>query len=327
MINTNTTTITSSNKENKTGLPLLHASNTSLDGGFIGYAQQLINSMQRAHKPVAEKYRTSLNKFKDFYQKTNIPFSELTPELMEAFEDWMSANVSRNTSSFYMRNLHAIYNKAIDEAMAPQGHNPFQRVYTGVEKTIKRAINIHDIRKIQNCDLHNNPRMTFARDMFMFAFYTRGMSFVDIAYLRQSNLENGYLTYRRSKTAQLLTMKWMAEMEQVVGKYSHLCSSDYLLPILSSTDYAISRRQYRSASHRVNIHLKHLGRLLGLSAPLTMYVARHSWATAAKANHVPISVISRCMGHDSEKTTRIYLDELDINELDKANATVLKSLK
>ena len=57
-----------------------------------------------------------------------------------------------------------------------------------------------------------------------------------------------------------------------------------------------------------------------------MYVARHSWASAAKNKNVPISVISEGMGHDSELTTQIYLASLDTAVVDKANNMILNSL-
>ena len=67
-------------------------------------------------------------------------------------------------------------------------------------------------------------------------------------------------------------------------------------------------------------------RLADISVPLSMYCARHSWASAAKGKNIPISVISEGMGHDSEATTQIYLASLDNSVVDKANAQILKSL-
>lgn len=66
--------------------------------------------------------------------------------------------------------------------------------------------------------------------------------------------------------------------------------------------------------------------MTGISIPLTLYVARHSWASAAKSKGIPLSVISEGMGHESETTTRIYLASLDTALVDKANALILKSL-
>ena len=56
-----------------------------------------------------------------------------------------------------------------------------------------------------------------------------------------------------------------------------------------------------------NKSLKEIAKMVGLSIPLTLYVARHSWASIAKSKNIPISVISEGMGHDSEMTTQIYL--------------------
>ena len=66
---------------------------------------------------------------------------------------------------------------------------------TGVDKTIKRAIPIKEIKVLKELDLSLKPSLDFARDMFMFSFYTRGMSFIDMAYLKKSDLQNGILTY------------------------------------------------------------------------------------------------------------------------------------
>ena len=72
--------------------------------------------------------------------------------------------------------------------------------------------------------------------------------------------------------------------------------------------------------------LKEIGKMIGVQLPLTMYVARHSWASVAKNKNVPISVISEGMGHDSEMTTQIYLASLDTSVVDKANSMILNSL-
>lgn len=83
-----------------------------------------------------------------------------------------------------MRNLRAVYNRAVEKGLTAQQY-PFRHVYTGVDKTVKRAIPIKAIKALKDLDLATNSALDFARDMFMFSFYTRGMSFVDMAYLRR----------------------------------------------------------------------------------------------------------------------------------------------
>lgn len=113
----------------------------------------------------------------------------------------------RNTTSFYLRVFRSVYNRAVDDGLTEQS-NPFKRVYTGVDKTSKRAISLKEIKKIKDLDLSSTPTLDFARDMFLFSFYMRGMSFIDIAYLKRKNLSNGFVVYNRRKTGQQLVVKW-----------------------------------------------------------------------------------------------------------------------
>lgn len=201
---------------------------------------------------------------------------------------------------------------------------PFKHVYTGIDKTVKRAVPLKIIRRIKELDLTMSPAMDYARDMFMFSFYTRGMSFIDMAFLKKKDLQNGILTYRRQKTGQQLFIKWEEPMRKIIDKYD-TSKTPYLLPIIRNMD-AEKRRQYKNAAHLINDKLKKLGGQLGLSIPLTSYVARHAWASIAKSKNIPLSTISEAMGHDSENTTRIYLASLDTSIVDKANSLILKSL-
>lgn len=294
---------------------------------FVAYAEQYIESLRKAGKPVASHHQCAVSRLVAFYGSRYIPFAEVNSALMLRFESWLKGKVVRNTSSYYMRNLRAIYNHAVEEGVYDGGANPFRHVYTGVDKTEKRAITIGEINKIRNAPLTGRPKLQFARDMFMLSFYTQGMSFVDMAYLDRSNLSGGVLTYRRAKTGQTIKVKWHEAMETIIRRYSSECHNGRLLPIISETDREKARHQYLTVSRRVNRNLKKLGILLGIRSKLTMYVARHSWATAALSCKIPISLISRSMGHDSEKTTRIYLDSIDTPEVYEANETVINSLR
>ena len=173
-------------------------------------------------------------------------------------------------------------------------------------------------------DLALFPAMDFARDIFMFSFYTRGMSFIDMAYLKKKDLQNGILSYRRQKTGQQLFVKWEKPMQEIVDKYDTV-STPYLLPVIKDMN-ADARRQYKNAAHLVNDKLKKLGVRVGLDIPLTSYGARHGWASIARSRNIPLATISEAMGHDSEKTTRIYLASLDTSSVDKANSQILKAL-
>ena len=268
----------------------------------------------------SETYTATLNSFMAFRDEQDVPLDGINSDMMLMYEAHLKARgVRMNTISFYMRNLRAVYNRAVEKGLTQQ-NNPFRPVYTGVDKTVKRAIPIKDIKALKDMDLSMHPTLNFTRDMFMFSFYTRGMSFVDMAYLKKTNIKNGILTYRRRKTGQELTIKWEKCMADIVAKYPEN-KTDFLLPIIK--EQGDERRQYDNALHLVNYHLKDLSERLKLQRPLTMYVARHSWASAAKAKNIPLSVISEGMGHDSEATTQIYLASLETSVVDKANKMIL----
>ena len=200
----------------------------------------------------------------------------------------------------------------------------FEHVYTGIDKTVKRALPLEIIKQLKELDLSLNPRLELARDMFLFSFYTRGMSFIDMAQLTPSNLHGSTLIYRRQKTSQQLHIKWEPAMQEIVAKYK-TDDSPYLLPIAKG-EGAIFWRQYKNAYSRITKQLKKIGEMIGLSVPLTTYVARHSWASIAKSKNVPVSTISEALGHDSEKTTQIYLSSLDTSVVDNANNLIINSL-
>ncbi len=273
----------------------------------------------------SEAYTATLNSFRRFREDKDLPLDLLDADMIMAFEARLKASgISPNTSSFYMRNLRAVYNRAVEKELTPQRF-PFRHVYTGVDKTIKRAVPLKIIRKLKELDLSLNPPADFARDMFLLSFYTRGMSLVDMAYLRKKDLSNGILSYRRRKTGQLLYIKWEKPMQEIVDKYNTE-NSVYLFPIIKPHSKTDERTQYIYAGHNINRSLKIIGQELGLSLPLTMYTSRHSWASIARSKNIPISVISEGMGHDSEATNRIYLASLDNVAIDKANSLILRSL-
>ena len=290
---------------------------------FFSYMQGVIDKYRSLGRiRTSEGYKSALNSFIKFCNGTDLPIQMIDSNLINEYELYLRrCKLSPNSSSFYMRNLRAVYNKAVENNHVLQKY-PFKHVYTGVEKTIKRAITLNDIKKIIEMDLSDSFTREFARDMFLFSFYTRGMSFVDMAYLKKTDLSNGILTYRRHKTGQFMLIKWEDCMQKLLDKYARP-SSEYLLPVLDSCSAAPMRKQYIYASHNINRSLKFIGIKAGLKIPLTMYVARHSWASIANSNNIPISIISQGMGHNSEKTTRIYIALLENNAIDNANEMIL----
>ena len=292
---------------------------------LFNFMESLIARLKQNGKiRTSETYRSTLNSFKNFRQDEDIMLDCITSEIMEAYEAWhKKRGVTPNTISFYTRVLRAVYHRAVEDDII-ENRNPFRKVYTGVDKTVKRALPLAVIKKIKALDLSLTPALDYARDMFLMSFYLRGMSFIDMAFLKKTDLKNGYVTYRRRKTGQQLIIEWTKEMQIILDKYPEN-KSEYLLPVIRNPGIN-ERCTYRNTGYNINHSLKRIAGMVGVTIPLTLYVARHSWASAAKSKGIPLSVISEGMGHDSEATTQIYLASLDTSVVDRANFLILKSL-
>ncbi len=292
---------------------------------LFNYMERNIARLKQIGKVrTAETYKSTLNSFKRYRNDEDIMLDSITSELIEDYDAWQkNRGVTTNTISFYNRILRAVYNRAVEDEII-ENHYPFRRVYTGVDKTIKRALPLTIIKKIKTLDLTLTPSLDYARDMFMMSFYLRGMSFIDMAFLKKSDLKNGYITYRRCKTGQQLIIEWTKEMQMLLDKYPEN-KSNYLLPIIRNPG-TNERCVYHNVGYNINHNLKQIAKAVNIDTPLTLYVARHSWASAARAKGVPISVISEGLGHDNETTTQIYLASIGTSVVDKANSLILKAL-
>lgn len=291
---------------------------------LLSVATMLSKTLRQAgHIRTSETYICATRRFLRAMCRRDIPLSIITPEMMLHFQYRLSADgVTRNTASFYMRNLRAVYNYAVLNYAISDTH-PFRKVYTGIDHTRKRAISRNLIAELRDMDLEALPASRLWRDMFLLSFYLRGIAFVDMAYLRKSDLRDGRLTYHRRKTGQMICIGWEPCMEAIVQRYE-IPDSPYLLPIIKPGT-SDPRRAYRNALFIANKHLRRLGNIIGVTR-LTTYVARHSWATVAQECNIPLSVISSGLGHRNEATTRIYLSQLDLSVIDKANRRVIDAL-
>ena len=292
---------------------------------FMAYAETLIARLHdEGRAALAAKYRAALGSLRRFLGGRPLAFARVDAALLLDYERWMQRQgLCLNTTSFYMRNLRAIYNRAAADGLVRQTR-PFARIYTGVARTAKRAITADDVRRLMALPLPPQSAAAFARDIFLFSFYTCGMSFVDIAHLKRSDIRGRYLCYRRQKTGQAIRVRWQPCMQQLVKKYRRP-GSPYLFPIITGPEHDATR-QCQNALHLVNRQLRILGELLALPVRLTSYVARHSWASIAKSSNVPLAAISEAMGHTSERTTRIYLAILVNTAADSANRRVLSAI-
>ena len=298
------------------------------DADFLAFME-----MQISEKNLYQKCKTALNygsayrSFVSFLRVKErmftLKFSQITSELIRRYEFYLieERKIRRNSSSFYIRILRAVFHKGLVyyDLNLP---NPFRSVYAGVDTTVKRAVDVNAITKLIKYQ-SENEQLNFTKDAFLFCFLARGMAFIDFVKLQKSDCQNGRIIYRRSKTRRLLSIKVNTMMVEIINRYADP-KSEYLFPVLKTPTF--TQMAYEKALQHYNYHLRKLAEEIGVDS-LTSYVARHSWATQASRLHIPTRVISESMGHSNERVTAIYLASLDNHEIDMANKKVLDKIK
>lgn len=272
----------------------------------------------------ARSYICAVERFISFTNKPEMVFQDINPALLKEFEKrLLMEGKARNTVSMYMRMLRSVCNQANHRNITDLSPLVFKDVFTGTDNCQKRAVSTKLITLLGKMD-HDMPwSIAFARDVFLLSFYLRGIPFVDLAFLRKSDIQSGVLCYRRSKTKKLLTVILEPCAKAIFKKYTRYVKiSPYALPIINrpgENEYL----QYQSALRLYNKNLRKISTMLGLQTVLTSYVARHSWATAAYREGIPVSIISEALGHTSEQVTYHYLTSFDNATLRNANQKVL----
>lgn len=276
----------------------------------------------------ADSYLSALHSLQLFADTPDIDFDKITPKFIKDFEQHLfQKGLYDNTVSLYMRMLRSIFNQAVAAGIATLNTKEiFENVFIGCDSTAKRAVKPALINHLLETDLSSYPQWEFSRDLFLLSFYLQGIPFVDLAYLRKSNVNGNILVYRRHKTGQQLYITIEKCAAKIIKRYAHKCkNSAFLLPILTVTGEA-GYKQYKSALRLYNKHLYRISKLIKINPHLTSYVARHTWASTAREKGIPVSIISIGMGHSSEKVTYVYLESLDNKTMSDANKKVISAV-
>lgn len=290
------------------------------EADFFQLAQQQIEMLSQIRSPsTIENYRTALRSFAR-YVKGPLPVSQLHAELLQGYERWLKEQqVGRNTSSCYMRSLRTLTVRICgNDALSI-----YNKVYTGREETEKRAIQRDDLGRIRALKLKKGSFLCLVRDMFLFSFYALGMPFVDMAFLRKSQIRDNQIVYRRHKTGQPICVSIEPCMQEIINRYSS-SERDYVFPLLQSRQPKEAYREYQQMLNRYNHTLKQIAKKAGVSKNLTSYVSRHTWASIAYGSNFELPVISKGLGHKNPQHTLVYIRQIDDQRLYQANRKIIQ---
>lgn len=275
-------------------------------------------------------YMQILNALKRFDNKKDLMFEDIDYKFLKKFESFLlSSGCSGGGVHFYMRTLRATINEAIKRDFMKPEHYPFSNQFDKNGYSLKdlkskaspRALSDADMEKIKFFPIDEHPKLKQSFHYFLFSYYTRGMNFNDIIKLKWSDVYDNRISYVRSKTGKLLSIRVSDAIDDILNKYRGK-TTHFIFPALDAdvhkTEQQIKNRT-KKCLKKLNADLKIIADILDINVTLTSYVARHTYAMTLKRNKVNIAVISEGLGHTDINTTRAYLSQFDNTVLDEAD--------
>ena len=237
--------------------------------------------------------------------------------------------MKQNSIHNYFRTIRAIYNKAIKHKVVDRSFYPFHDITVKSESTPKRAITKEDLIKLTTNPITINTPLWKALKYFLLSYYLIGISFTDLAFLKQENIVEGRVVYRRRKTHKIYSVKLFPAVEKLLSELKDENSS-YLLPILPNNVLQNSLKAKRIIQQWIkttNKYLKRLSEQAEINGTITTYVSRHTFATTAKRFGYSNELIAEALGHEhGNKITNIYLDSFDREVVDAMHQRVIEFL-
>lgn len=275
----------------------------------------------KTNEGTKELYKATLKKIKEFAEDIELlNFEDITTTWLKAFEKHLGKSVpSVNGRAIHLRNLRAVFNEAIDDEVITC--YPFRKFKIKHEKTAKRSLTIEQLQKLRDYPVESCQEEY--RDIFMLIFYLVGINISDLCKAKKTDIVNGRLEYRRSKTKRPYSIKILPEAQVILDKYA---GEEYLLNISERWT------NYKDYNRKLNKKLKEIGQIevekhgkkarTPLFPFLTSYWARHTWATIAWSLDISKDTIAAALGHGGNTVTDIYIN-VDNKKIDEANRKVI----
>lgn len=296
---------------------------------FLSFADVIICEKSGQSR---KTYQSAVNSFKSFLERESIDISEITSTLMRSWEKWLRLKYgnSGRAVSAYPACIAFIHGQARlrynnEETGVVKIRNPFQYYKPPRQKpAAHRAVDVKIIQKMLKLRGELSGREKLGVDAFLISFALMGMNAPDLysCTMDKKDIVHYYRTKTRGRRddkaemfvrmescAKELFDEYLAKDGDVAFKFSSLYSS------------------YTVFGENINEGLDQFCKRIK-TEKITMYWARHSWASIAYENGVTKGVINDCLCHvDREmKVTDIYIKK-DWSVLWKANEKVLKRFR
>lgn len=298
---------------------------------------ELIAELKEADRiGTAISYQCAATSLKKFTDDKEVSFEYFTKEKLDKYRSTMQSGekpASDTTIGMYLRALRVLYNRANDEEIMT--FNPFGKGKDKFKipkgKGRKIALNMAELQKIFDFELPDKHPYSFYLDMWKLIYLLGGLNPTDLCLLRESNIQNGFIYFKRQKTKRTsidqktIHAPYSEATKKIVAKWQKVDRKDpFLIPVLlNATDATQQKATIAQFVKMINTTMKHVAGSLKINQKITSYVARHSIATQLLRSGASVKLIGDQLGHHNTKTTEAYLDGFEDEQIREAfnNAT------
>ena len=328
---------------------------------FINFTKERIQQLQESGSiRNYKRYLGFLNKLSDYLDtkhkhKSNLLFSEISPDFVSKFEGYLHTLTNsrykagnkvlhQNTIAANLRIFRALINEALKRGYIKYEMNPFISYKIVQIKTEKEKLDQSELCAIQALDLPENSLDWNARNCFLFSYYCAGIRAGDLLLLRWLNVEGGRLIYQMGKNHKTRNLSLVPQAQAILALYKKNDSkpNDFIFPFLDkkkpyskavsqserdTLPSSLKQRLFDDISAKnalLNKTLKKIAKLAGINKPISMHLARHSFAKAAMESGVDNNIIKNLLAHSRLQTTEGYMGDFDSKETDKALAHIFE---
>ena len=282
------------------------------DKSFLDFVQFVERS--KRNKKLYSSMCLKLKAFLNGKGKIDVTFSELTPNFAIEFRDYLNGlaetkQISFTTACSYMSAFRAVINEALRRELILR--NPCASVKPIPKDTVEREfLTLAELEALLSTPLPETKRydaLLYA-DFFLFICMT-GIRPNDVRALTWENIKtdgsgNAFVSFIPSKTKHktntLLIIPLNREALKVLERQRE-----------RQISWSVGNRLFeglppRSSPNTVNAFIRNWLRKAGIRKDISLYNARHSFASNLILSGTGLLEVSRLLGHTTVKHTQIY---------------------
>ncbi len=288
---------------------------------FTAFSERIEELRVAGREGYSRVFKNVLSAFKTFREERDLFLSDLTPKVLERWISYLKKErgVIDNTINSYLRTMRTMYLYSIKKGWVRNEFYPFREIKVSEFSTETSPRALDDNKLAELLKLETYPELQLAKDIFVFSFFGRGISFIDVVLLTTKNIQDGNIIYERKKLSKKpvrVIFPIRPEIKEIIERYKN-SDRGYLFPILDKNKHVTEQQKLdriKKIRSRINKNLKVLGSQVGIEN-LTSYVSRHTYASYMFRKGMPIGMIKESLRHKNQKTTEIYLKSLGLDAI------------